>query len=431
MKIQNGIKIAVIGGGSTYTPELLDGFIQSNLNEGIAIKEICLLDVDENRLKTVSAFCKRMVEHSQSNFLITTSDDLTETLRGADFVLTQFRVGGMQARHEDILLGHRHGIIGQETVGVGGFAKALRTIPFIQKIIDTMHMVCPDAWLINFTNPVSIITEYLSRYTKGIKWVGLCNFPVNITKSIAKELNSSDSQISFDYYGLNHFSWINNIKLNGENVTQKVISRTKEMKRMKNIPAEQFSPELLDDLQMIPNYYLLYYYNTIEVLAKKLKAGKTRAEEVMEVEEELLKQYSNVELCTKPASLEKRGGAYYSTVAVDLIKSIISNKGNMQILNVANNGTIKELPNESSIEVKCRVYAEKIVPVSLPQTPDKIKGLLNQVKQYEIYTAETALTGSKATALKALETNPLTNTCNTIKLLDDILETNCSYINLK
>lgn len=418
--MSSGIVISVIGGGSTYSPELIEGFIAHSLSGTLNIAEIRLMDIDESKLKIIGDFSQRMIKKAGANIGLRTFSDVRECLPGADFVLTQLRVGGNEARHQDILLGHRYGIIGQETVGVGGFAKALRTIPVIQEIVSSMKELCPNAWLINFTNPVSIVTEYLSRYTEGVKWMGLCNYPINAQKNIAALLSVKESEIDFDYYGLNHLSWINHIRLRGEDVTAKVMKSATEMERMKNIPAEQFNPELLRDLQMIPNFYLLYYYNTKAVLKKKMAASKTRAQEVMEVEEGLLKEYSNPELKEKPASLEKRGGAYYSTAAVDLINSIVNDTGKIHVINVRNQGTLDNIPDESSVEVKCKVFSDRIEPIPLPKTPEKIRELMNAVKEYEIHTAEAVFSGSQESALKALEANPLTNSCDGEALLAEL-----------
>ncbi|MDA3850293.1 MAG: 6-phospho-beta-glucosidase [Spirochaetaceae bacterium] len=425
------MKICVMGGGSSYTPELMEGLLIAAKQGHLPLKEICLMDMQLERLEIIGPLCVRMAQSMGQNSLrIQWTTHQSEAVRDSSFVLLQLRVGGNAARHEDILLGHRHRIIGQETTGIGGFAKALRTIPVVENILEDIRRFAPGAWMIDFTNPVSLVTQYLSDYAQDIKWMGLCNYPYNIQRDIAAQFNvEDDSRIFLDYLGLNHLSFIRGIFLDGKDVTDKALANYLKMSKMSNLPSQDFTVKLIENLRLIPNPYLLYYYNTREVLKAKMEAKTTRAQEVAAVEEELFRLYSDPELKEKPKALEKRGGAYYSTVAVNLMKSISNNTGDMHIVNVTNHGAISDLPANASVEVPCRVDAAGPHSLNCGSLPESVASLVKSVKTYEIFAARAAKEQSYHWAYLALINHPLvTDSIVAEAALDDLLKTNHKFI---
>ena len=314
------MKLAIIGAGSTYSPELIDGLL--NRLADFPVREVTCTDVDRERLETVTSFCRRMAASRGSLLSIKSTLSLAEAVRGADFVITQIRVAGQKGRHWDEMLGKRYGIVGQETTGVGGFSKAMRTIPQILEICRAIEQEAPNAWLINFSNPSGIITEAISRFSK-VKVIGLCNVPINMHRNIAQLLGVDPDDVFVDYVGLNHLAWIRHVYVNGRDVIDDVLSKT--LAQPANISKAQVPQSFLQALRMIPSPYLKYFYATDAVIKEQQAAAKTRAEEVMEVEEGLLRLYADPAQTVKPALLAKRGGAYYSHAAVEIMESIYRN----------------------------------------------------------------------------------------------------------
>lgn len=424
------MKIAVIGGGSTYTPELMEGLIEAKTDQSLPVREITLMDIDADRLATVGGFCDRMIRHRKAEIKLQLSTDLKESVNGADYVLTQVRVGQMQARHDDILLGQKHDMIGQETVGIGGFAKALRTAPVIEKIVREIRANDNRAWLINFTNPVAIISQVFIDYYSDIKWIGLCNYPWSAKVEFLKILNeSSVNDIHLDYVGFNHFSWIKKVWFRDQDVTREILDNFMHISKHANLPKKHFNPLLIKSLGMIPNPYLLHFYNQRDVLKGKKEAVKTRAEEVMEVERELLTMYQDKKLVTKPEILSKRGGAHYSSVAVALLRSIHNNGNDVHIVNTRNNGAIKGVPDNASIETSCVVNSSGVYPLADEATPVSILGLLNHVKAYEMLAAKAAVEGDIKAAYLSLVNNPLVPDANVAAdALKELFELNQRYL---
>ncbi|MBW1871104.1 MAG: 6-phospho-beta-glucosidase [Deltaproteobacteria bacterium] len=399
------MKIAVIGGGSTYTPELLDGLIKKAALLNLSV--VSLMDIDRERLDIVAGFCQRMVKSASATFSVESTTQRKIALQGADFVLTQVRVGGQSGRHKDIQLGLRHGLVGQETTGVGGFAKALRTIPVILQLCREIEQYCPDAWLINFTNPSGLVTEAIIKHGRA-RAMGLCNIPLNLRIDVAKFLNVDPDRVELDYLGLNHLSWVRRIMLDGKDVLPQALEKLTGAGRPANIPEELDYPEaFIKALGMIPSSYLRYYYLTRKVVAELGARPQSRAEEVLEIERQLLNDFANPQLCEKPAALEKRGGAYYSRAALELIQAIHGDSGETHIVNVRNDGAIACLPNDCVVEVPARVDAAGAHPQTVEPPPPEIRGLLQHVKAYEELAVEAALTRSRRLAVLALVTHPL------------------------
>lgn len=431
----DGIKIVTIGGGSSYTPELVEGFIKRY--DELPVRELWLVDIEEGKekLEIVSSLAKRMVEKAGVPIKIYTTLDRREALPGADFVTTQFRVGLLDARIKDERIPLSHGFMGQETNGAGGMFKGLRTIPVILDINNDIAELCPDAWMINFTNPSGMVTEAVLRYGKTKKVIGLCNVPIGMEMGAAKLFDVDHSRIRMDFAGLNHMVFGLNVYLDGQNVTDKVIDQiaSGEMpSTVKNIMNIEWSAEFIKGLGVIPCPYHRYYFLQHEMLETELEEfskGETRAEVVKRLEADLFELYKDPNLNSKPPQLEERGGAYYSDAACRLISSIYNDKRDIQPVNTRNNGAIAGVPADSAVEVSCMITKEGPKPITIGELPVKVNGLIQQIKSFERMVVEAAVTGDYNTALVAMTINPLVSSEKKAKiLLDDLLEAHKEHL---
>jgi len=403
----NQITLAVIGSGSTYCPELVDGLIKAR--DSLQLRRVAFMDIDERKRTIVGNLCVRQLRSAGIECETLLTGDLDEALRGADFVVTQMRVGKLPARHLDETIPLKHGLIGQETTGIGGFFKALRTIPEMAKVCARMQIVCPQAWLINFTNPSGIITEFVLNHTK-VKCIGLCNVPINMLDDTREAVGECD----ITYLGLNHLSWITGVKVGGEDILPGLLREGFAAKVMENIRDDGFSMECLRAAGGIPSSYLQYYYGRAAKLAHLLAEEKSRAQVCMEIEEQLLALYQDENLREKPALLDKRGGHKYSLAAVSLIDAIANDKRDVQVVNVLNHGALPFMEDLDSIEISAVVGKDGAVPVPIePSWNDHIVGLMRAVKTYERLTVQAAVTGDYTTALRALLSHPLVGDCET------------------
>ena len=414
-----GRKIGVIGAGSTYTPELVEGLVQRH--DVIGLDELVLMDIDAEKLRVVGGLAQRIVKRAGEPFAVRLTTELLEAIDGAAFVLTQMRIGRLPARRLDELIPRRLGYIGQETTGAGGFAKALRTIPVILDIARQMEQYAPHAMMINFTNPAGIVTEAVLTHS-GINAIGLCNGPFGTRKAIAAILGAEDSAVSWRYFGLNHLSFATDIRHEGRDVTQEVIAGLAHGWEAKNA-------DILSGLGMVPSSYLQYFYRTPEKVAEQQAETRSRAEQVMEIEEELLKMYADPDLAEKPAILEQRGGAWYSTVATELIAAIVGNTGAVHVVNTRNNGALPDLPLECAVEAQAVVDARGATAITQGPLPLRVRGLVQHVKAYEQLTVQAAVTGDRETAIWALVNNPLVgNYTAAATLVDQLVEAHRDYL---
>lgn len=431
----SGLKIVVIGGGSSYTPELLDGFIQRA--QELPVAEICLVDIPagEKKVSIIQDFAKRMMAKACLDIKVTKTFDRRQALSGADFVVTQFRVGGLAARGRDERFSLKYNVLGQETTGPGGFAKAMRTIPVILDICRDMAELCPKAWLINFTNPAGLITEAILKHT-NIKCIGLCNVPIHMTMNMAKLLDVPVNQVLIDFAGLNHLVWGRKVWCDGQDVTKKILGMLQDgaSLNMKNIPDLKWDGDFLNSLGMVPCPYHRYYYMTDSLVAEEQAAAAsdgagTRAEVVQGVEERLFDLYAKPELDHKPEELAKRGGAYYSEAAVSLISAIYNDKREIHTVNTRNNGAIPALPNDCVIEANCVISKNGATPLTVGELPPEVTGLMHHVKAYELLAVEAGVKGDEAKALQALANHPLVPSVAVAKqLLAELLELNQDYL---
>ncbi len=412
------MKVTVIGGGSTYTPELVSGFLkrvetpaQPYRGFGFPVSELCLMDIDPQRLQIVGGFAQRMAEAHGSPFRVTLTSDQRQAVQGAAYVVTQLRVGMMPARREDEYLGLRHGLIGQETTGVGGMAKALRTIPVILGIAEDMRQLAPGAMLVNFTNPAGLVTEALSRHAPDIPSVGVCNVGITTKmqlletaeKLLGKPIAPERAQLHT--LGLNHLTWHSGFTVDGEDLWPHIF--TSYLDELRSDPDPEWKVETLEALGMIPNYYLQYFYYTKKKIDAQKRWPPSRAEEVMAIEADLLQLYADPSLSEPPAELMKRGGAYYSTLATELLNSHYNDLGQVHVVNVPNRGAAPGWPDDWVIELPCRVDRQGIHPLPAKGLPATCNELVQQVKTYELYTVEAAVTGSREAAYQALMAHPL------------------------
>ena len=397
------INVTVIGSGSTYCPELVDGFLQRK--DSLKLKRLVLMDIDERKRTIVGGLCERMIRRAGLDTEVVMTDDLDSSLVGADFVVTQIRVGKLPARYLDESIPVKYGLIGQETTGIGGFFKALRTIPVIGNICRKIEEICPDAWLINFTNPSGIITDYVLNNTK-VKCIGLCNVPIDMIDDI-KENVGQDAKIT--YLGLNHLSWITSvIDGNGEEVLYKLFDEGFAPKVMANIVDDGFDTDCLKACGGWPSSYLQYYYNRNAKLKHLKEDKRTRAQVCMEIEEQLLKMYQDEELCVKPALLDKRGGHKYSLAACSLIDSIANDKQDVHVVNILNNGTLPLMEDNDVVEIAAVIGADGAKPVPVGHTWTRhMVALMTTVKTYEKYAIEAAMNGDDRAAYNAMMVHPL------------------------
>jgi 6-phospho-beta-glucosidase len=428
------LKIAVIGGGSSYTPELVEGLIKRH--HELPVRDLYLVDVEMGRekLEIVGALAQRMVEKAGVPIRVHLTVDRQEAIRDADFVTTQMRVGGLDARAKDERIPLKYGCIGQETTGAGGFAKALRTIPVILDICRDIEKLAPNAFLLNFTNPAGLVTEAALKYS-NVRTIGLCNIPIGSRMAIGKFMHVDPSEVDIEFVGANHLHWMTKIRVAGQDVTAEFLRQSTGNSGLvpKNISNFGWDDDFIRSLGAIPCGYHRYYYMTDEALSEQLKAAETtgtRAEVVKRVEAELFELYKDPNLDIKPPQLEKRGGAYYSEAAVNLISSIYNNRKDIQTVNVQNRGIISCLPDDASIEVNCVIDSEGAHPVQITSlVPPQIRGLLQVVKAYEELTVEAAVHGDASAALKALTIHPLVTSAKVAKfLLDELLEAHKDYL---
>mgnify|MGYP001423152363 FL=1 len=425
------MKIAVIGGGSSYTPELMEGII--NHKDSLPVTEVVLIDIPEGEEKVSinTAFAKRMVEKAGLPISVRYTLDRREGLKDASFVIAQIRVGGLDAREKDERIPLKYDVIGQETTGPGGFFKALRTIPVMLSICRDMEEVCKDAWLINFTNPSGIITEAILKNTK-VKCIGLCNVSINMRYDAAERLSVSPDELDCRFIGLNHLSVMNHAYHQGKDRILDAVNVENKESVVKNIKKDEEMDAVARELGCLLSPYMQYFYTEKEALRhEKLEAiglTGTRAAQVKEVEKNLFECYKDVNLREKPAALAKRGGARYSMAAICLIDSIYNDTNDVQVVDVFNNGIIPQLPDDVVIEVNCRIGRNGAAPLA-SDVPSSVLGLIEQVKAYEEFTIEAAITGDRNKALIALLNNPLVHDVRDAKgILNELLEAHKAYL---
>jgi 6-phospho-beta-glucosidase len=417
------VKISVIGGGSTYTPELIEGFARRV--SVLGFDELVLHDISAARLEVVGGLARRILARDGLTDKLRTTTSLEDAVEGASAVLIQLRVGGQQARLSDETLPGKFGLLGQETTGPGGFAKALRTVPVVLDIASLVaERAQPDAWIVDFTNPVGIVTRAL--LDAGHRALGLCNVAIGFQRHLAARFGVTADQVALDHAGLNHLSWIRQVLVDGTDRLPAILDDPADLQAMADVV--RMPGELLRTIRAIPSYYLHYFYCT-DVAVHEQLAGSHRAAEVIEIEQRLLEMYADPKLDHKPELLEQRGGAYYSEAAAALVTSLLTGDGARHYVDVRNNGTIAGLPDEAVVEVPALVDRGGAHPVAVAPLAPEFLGLVQAVTSYEMLAIEAARTGSRTAALRALIANPLVRQWDlAIPMLDELLAANRDYL---
>ncbi len=416
-----GVKVAVVGGGSTYTPELVEGFVTRG--DRLPVDQLVLLDIDEERLSIVGALAERMMRRVGWEGQLILTADRDRALEGADFVIVQLRVGGQAARFKDETIPLAYGCIGQETTGAGGFAKALRTVPVVLELADeTAKRGAPGAWFVDFTNPTGLVTQAL--IDAGHRALGLCNVAIGFQRAFAGHFGVAPDRVQLEHVGLNHLTWERKVMVDGVDRLPELLETAMDV-----VAGETDMPaELIRAVGAIPSYYLHYYYLTGRVLEEQ-RTSRTRAEEVMEIEAGLLELYKDPTLDTKPKLLEERGGAFYSDAAAALVASLHAGTEDVQVVNVRNGGAIPNLPDGAVVEVAATVDREGAHPLPVEPLAPEMLALVEHAKAYELLAVEAAITGDRGLALKALMTNPLVGDYDRAgPMLDELLEQNRAYL---
>ena len=415
------MKIAVIGSGSTYTPELVSGL--SRERERLPLRELALHDIDDERREVVGALAGRMLARQGWDGELVLTDELDRALDGADFVLIQLRVGGQRARLSDETVPLACGCIGQETTGAGGLAKALRTVPVVLEVAERVReRAASGAWIVDFTNPVGIVTRAL--LDGGHRAVGLCNVAIGFQRHFARLLGAEPERLLVDQVGLNHLSWVRAVRLDGEDVLPQLLAEHGE-----TLAAHVELPlQLLEELGVVPSYYLHYFYRHDAVLAEQL-SGTPRAATVALIEGELLELYRDPALAEKPALLEQRGGAYYSEAAIGLVTALVTGSRDVHVVDVRNGETIEGLAPDDVVEVPARIDAAGPKPLEQPAVAPELLGLMQHVAAYERIAAQAAVTGERALARKALLAHPLVGQYPlAADLVDRLLEAGAEHV---
>jgi 6-phospho-beta-glucosidase len=415
------VKLAVVGGGSTYTPELVAGLARER--ERLDLTDVVLHDIDAERREVVGGLAKRMLDAAGYDGTLAVTEDLDRGLEGASFVLIQLRVGGQQARLSDETIPLACGCIGQETTGAGGLGKALRTVRVVLDIASRVReLAADDAWIVDFTNPVGIVTR--SLLDAGHRAVGLCNVAIGFQRSCARLLDVEPDRVLVDQVGLNHLTWVRRVLVDGGDVLPDLIAdHGDELVEHTDIPRD-----LVERLGAVPSYYLRYFYRHDDVLAEQL-TGKPRAAEVAEIERELLELYRDPNLTTKPKLLEQRGGAFYSEAATQLVASLASDTQDVQVVDVRNDGTLAGLADDDAVEVPARITARGPEPIDQPPLAPELLGLTQHVAAYERLASRAAIEGDRDLVYKALLAHPLVGQTPPVEeLAEQLLEADREHL---
>lgn len=412
------LRISIIGAGSSYTPELLD--MMGQMRDSLNVAELCLYDIDQRRLDIMTGFTKRFLANIDYPIEVTATMNREEAIVGADFIITQIRVGGNQARVFDEKIPLSYGMLGQETTGAGGFSKALRTIPVMIDIARDVERLNPKAWMINYTNPTGIVAEAVTRYTKA-RFIALCGGGRHPGNMLYKAYGIKHDRVRYDFFGLNHFNFSYNITVDGEPITDEQWRAIAEKCGV--------NPELTVRMKLLPSLYLPYFHNRLHKVEALKAAPKTRGEQVLEIEKELFEIYADPNVCTKPELLSKRGGGDYAEMALGVLRAIAYNDDTFAVCNVPNRGVIPFLKDDAVIETACIVNAAGATPIAFNGFPDSVRGIVAAVKSYESMTVEAAVEGDRDKALFALLAHPLVMDYDVAQpMLNDLLEAHKKYL---
>ncbi|MTI96844.1 MAG: 6-phospho-beta-glucosidase [Firmicutes bacterium] len=421
------MKIAILGGGSAYTPGLIEGLVK--IRPQVPFDEVCLMDIDAGKLKTVGAIVIKLLANVDNNIRVSTTLDRVDAIKGSTFVLCQIRVGGLAGRVLDEKIPLKYDVIGQETVGPGGFAMALRTLPVMMDIARDIETHAPDAWLINYSNPSGMVAAALAKHA-NIKAISICDVPIGIQYFVADALKLPRDKVRLDYVGLNHMGWFRRVFADGNDITPMIhqMAETTDIIAMLPTDDEKTAEEtkmmlrIYKTLGIIPSPYLQYYYLTRESLAKQKQAGKTRGEVVQEIERDLLAHFAQVAEANDAKLWKSRGGDWHSELMVNILSAIYNDKGEEFIVNVLNRGNVPGMADDACVEIPCKVDKTGAHPLPVDAPALDMLGLMQLVSAYENLTVEAALEKSYDKALRALNLNPLVPSLEVARqILDDYL----------
>lgn len=402
------MKIVVVGGGSTYTPELIDGLVK--IEKELSIKEVVLLDIDtgEDKLNILTNFALRLLQGHGSKIDLSSTLDSKRAFTGADIVINQFRAGSLDGRIRDEKIPLKYGLIGQETTGIGGMANGIRALNIIKKYTEEIKELSNSAWIINFANPSGMLTEYLINNLDYKKTIGVCNVPIEFIVHLQKIFGCERDDLFLKYYGLNHLTWIEKIEVKGEDRSDELWDNFKV--NMKNIPDIDYKENFLPEMKLLFNSYLKYFYNTGEMLdiqKRDLSNGGCRGEQIVELEITLLEKYSEKDRTETPEELSWRGGFMYSTVATELIRDIYRGDGKIHIVNTKNSGALTDMPKDYVMEIPVKITSKGLEPVDLGVSNPMSTGLIHTIKNYERLTIKGFITGKEKYIKQAMLIHPL------------------------
>ena len=425
-----GIKIAVIGGGSSYTPELFADLAAESAR--LNVEEVVLMDRNAERADFMARVSKKLVKASGQKIKVSGTSQLDEAIGGADFVILQIRVGGLAARVRDEKIPMELGMVGNETTGAGGFACALRTVTATMEIARAIERLSPNAWVLNLSNPAGIVTEALLKNTR-LKTIGFCNIPINTTYAFAGVLGESPAKVQLDSFGLNHLSWVRRVLVDGEDRLQPLIAEAHNSTSIlyqRGIVDDFMEPEFLRALALIPSWYVRYFYFPEQTLEEDRREATSKGEKDMQAEARLNEIYSTTGYDDEATRiLAGKGGAQYYLPVLQTIHAIVKNTGEVVIADVRNGNTLPDLPPDVCVEVPARIYSDRTEPLPIGAMPLSVRGLVQTVKAYEELTIQAALTGSRTTAIEALMANPLVGSFGkALRFFDQVMGNERSYI---
>lgn len=425
-----GLKITVIGAGSSYTPELFADLAAET--ETLNVEEVVLMDLNVERAAFVAGVSEKLVKASGQNIKVSGTADLEEAVRGADFIILQIRVGGLSARVRDEKLPMEFGLVGNETIGAGGFVCALRTITATLDIARAIERLSPDAWVLNLSNPAGVVTEALLKKTT-LKAIGFCNIPINTTYALAEVLGVSPAKVKLDSFGLNHLSWVRGVFVDGQERLQALITETHDPESIlyqRGIVDDFMEPEFLRALALIPSWYVRYFYFPEQTLEEDRRAAQSKGEKDMQAEARLHDIFSTTGYDDEATMiLASKGGAQYYLPVLQAIHAIVNDSGDVVVANVRNGTALPDLPPNVCVEVPARIYRDRTEPLLVGAMPLSVRGLAQTVKAYEELTIQAALTGSREIAIEALMANPLVGSFGKAsRFFSQVLENERNYI---
>lgn len=403
------IKLVYIGGGSTRAAGTVASFIHHGGGSHFKGSEVVLVDLDAERLDIVRRMAQKMSDQLGAGIKITATTDRRAALPGADAVLTSFRPGGFEARYLDESIPLKHGYIGQETQGAGGFFMAMRSLHVIRDIVSDMEELCPDAWLFNYTNPVNIVSEAITHHSR-IKTVSLCEGPIIFPRWIAKTAGLDPDRIDVTMVGLNHNCWSNRHLYEGRDMMPLLAEAYERLKDDPSVSRHEIRMlKLAVTMGSLPADYFQYYYYKEEVLEALQAKGTTRAQDILAKVPDYWQHYTEQAASDVPAldPNRSRGGLHELELAFDVMDAVFNDRKEIWHCNMPNNGALADFPADRVVEVPCFVDRHGIAPIAQGAMPKQTAGLVKMLGEYQALTAEAGWSGTRIDGIRALASHPL------------------------